>query len=317
VAFLAISAWHMYVPLGSEPLLLKVTAGDNAASIAKKLKDNGIIRSTFLFRLLAKIRGTDRRLMAGTYELEGNYSLSKTLSLFETGRFAYVTITFPEGLTLTKTLDLIAEKELATHDELHAASKDTALVRELTGFRVSSLEGFLYPETYKFDVNLNARKILEIMTSQFFSELHKAGIDPRQTQDFYSRLILASIVEKESAHPDEREIIAGVMQNRINIGMRLESCSTVDYILEKQGVKRKVLTHADIAIDSPYNTYVYYGLPPGPICNPSLPSIQAALNPADTNYLYFVADRQGRNDFSETSREHFNKIQTYRRSAWE
>lgn len=317
LALLAISAWQIFAPLGSGPMTLKVTAGDNAASIAERLKREGIIRSSFLFKTLAKLRGTDRRLMAGTYELEGNLSLIKTLSLFETGKFAYVTLTFPEGLSLAKTLDLIAEKELATYEELHAAATDTAFVRELTGSKAPSLEGYLYPETYKFDVNFDARQILEVTAKQFFKELRGAGIDPHSRKDFHSRLILASIVEKESAHPDERQLIAGVMQNRLETGMRLESCSTVDYILEKRGVKRKVLTHADIAIDSPYNTYIYYGLPPGPICNPSLPSIIAALDPAETDFLYFVADRQGRNDFSATAGEHFAKIRKYRRSDWE
>ena len=154
------------------------------------------------------------------------------------------------------------------------------------------------------------------MAEQFFSRLSSAGIDPAHTQNFFQLLIQASIVEKESNYDDERPLVASVIRNRLESGMRLESCPTVDYVLERQGVKKPVLSIQDTQIQSPYNTYQNKGLPPGPICNPSLGSILAALQPARTKYLYFISDRKGRNDFSTTGEEHFAKIRKYKRDEW-
>ncbi len=313
----AIVCWNLFAPLKAEQIVLRVNSGDNAGTIASKLQTQGIIRSSTLFKILAKVRGTDRRLIAGTYSIGGNNSLYKSLLLLEKGNTSAVRITFPEGLSLYKTLQKIDASGLAEYDSLYAIATDPVFVLEQTGFHVKSLEGFLYPETYAFDISLSAREILTVMAEQFRSKLQGAGIDPKTTPDFYDKLTLASIVEKESGNPDESNLIAGVMLNRLNKGMRLQSCPTVDYVLEKQGIKRQVLTLADTNIQSPYNTYVSDGLPPSPICNPSLLSLQAVLKPVKTDYLFFVANRKGRNDFSVTAEEHYRKIRMYRRSDWE
>ncbi|HNQ44195.1 MAG TPA: endolytic transglycosylase MltG, partial [Candidatus Cloacimonadota bacterium] len=187
---------------------------------------------------------------------------------------------------------------------LHTAATDTALVRSLTGMKMKSLEGFLYPDTYQFPIDCGADSILGIQTAEFFRKLSRAGINPHAIPDFYQKLILASIVEKEAGNDDERGIIAGVFQNRLKLGMALQSCPTVDYILEQRGIRREVLTTKDTEIPSPYNTYMNPGLPPTPICNPRLESIQAALHPTLHNYLYFFSDRQGNNVFSSSFEEH-------------
>lgn len=308
--------WSVIVPVKSEQLALRVKAGDNAATIAEKLRDRGIIRSRGLFLLLSKLRGTDRNLKAGTYSLGGYHNLLKTLRMLEKGSTDAIRITFPEGLSLYKTLQKIDRSGLADYDELSAAATDSVFVRQLTGFSVPSLEGFLFPETYYFDLGITPQDILRLMTTQFFSQLQEAHVTLDTIPDFYQKLTLASIVEQESGHPDERELIAGVFQNRLDKGINLQSCATVDYVLEKQGIGRKVLSFEDIRTPSPYNSYQNKGLPPGPICNPSLPAILAALHPARTDYLYFVADRHGRNDFSVTGAEHMRKIKQYHRSEW-
>ncbi|MBW6513784.1 MAG: endolytic transglycosylase MltG [Candidatus Syntrophosphaera sp.] len=317
LALLAFTVWQVFKPVRSEQIVLRVSSGDSAAGIAARLEEQGIIESRFLFKTLAKLRRTDRRLMAGTYTLGGKASLYQTLSVLEKGNTSSVRVTIPEGLSLRRTLQRIEQSGLAGYDELLAAATDTAFVREQTGYKVPSLEGFLYPETYLFDLSLGPREILALMTREFFTKNRAVGIDPHAIAGFYDKLILASIVEKESAHPQERGIVASVMQNRLNHGMHLASCATVDYILERRNIKRPVLTLADTQIPSPYNTYINTSLPPGPICNPSLSSIQAALNPAKTKYLYFVADRKGRNDFSTTAEEHYRKTRKYRRAEWE
>lgn len=306
-------AWLVFSPLASEQMVLKVAPGDNARAIATKLFDNGIIRSRRMFILMAKLRGTDRKLHAGAYSFGGYYDLNQTIALLEQGNTESIRITFPEGMSLYKTLKRIERSGLASYDSLYIAATDTAFVYRLTGFKAESLEGFLFPDTYRFGIGSSVESILSAQVQEFFGQLNKAGIDPIQTKDFYRVLTLASIVEKESAHPDERVIIAGVFLNRMKINMRLESCPTVDYILERRGVKREVLTQMDINTPSPYNTYLKGGLPPSPICNPSLEAIRAVLKPAKSSYLYFVSNREGRNDFSSSYAEHLRKKHIYNR----
>jgi UPF0755 protein len=310
-------AFLLFYPLRSDQIMLKVRSGDNATVIANVLKQNGIIRSRTVFLTLAKLKRSDRRLKAGSYTLGGHYSTLQTLNLLEKGHTTAIKVTFPEGLSLHATLKRIERSGLADYGSLYHAATDTALVRRLTGIQAPSLEGFLYPDTYLFALGIGPEQILALLTREFFSKLAGAGIDPQAVPDFYRKLILASIVERESGSPDEMETIAGVFSNRLGKGMRLESCPTVDYILERQGIKREVLTLEDINLPSPYNTYRNDGLPPGPICNPSLRAIQAALAPAKTKYLYFVADRQGRNDFSVTFAEHLLKSSRYSRLAFQ
>lgn len=291
-------------PQESTERIVHIQSGDSARSIGKKLQDASIIKSANAFRILAKLRKADRNLKTGTYIFGGKTNLWKTVSRLQEGRSSSIRITFPEGLSLYKSLLRIEASGLASYDSLYAAATDTLLVRRLTGLPLNSLEGFLYPETYLFDVAASPDSILATMTQEFFKKLQQANIDTELKADFYPKLILASIVEKEAGSAKEREIIAGVFANRMRIGMALQSCPTVDYILERRGIKRAVLTHSDIAIPSPYNTYQNTGLPPTPIANPRIESIQAALNPAKHNYLYFFSDRKGNNVFTSSFEEH-------------
>ena len=309
--------WNIYAPVKSEEMLIKIKKGDTAATIAEKLEQNGVIRSKFLFRTLAAMRGTDKHLIAGTYTIGGKHNLLQTLKMLEEGNVTAVRVTIPEGFSMYQTLHRLERSGLARYEDLYKEATNPDFVYQLTGFKVKSLEGFLYPDTYAFDPDVTVQEILSIMTMNFFNTLKKAGIDPYTIDNFYDKLILASIVEKESNYPEERQLVAGVIYNRLRAGMKLASCSTVNYILEQRGIKKKVLSFEDTKIPSPYNTYINYGLPPTPICNPSLSSIMAALNPAETDYYYFVSDRDGRNDFSRTAEEHLAKAKKYRRKEWE
>ena len=312
-----VALYNIYVPVSSNEMLLKINRGDTAATIAEKLEQNGVIRSKFLFRTLASMRGTDKHLIAGTYTLGGKHNLLQTLKMREEGNVTAVRVTNPEGFSMYQTLHRLEKSGLAKYKDLYKEATNPEFVYQLTGFKVPSLEGFLFPDTYAFEPDVTVQEILSIMTSNFFNTLNKAGIDPYAIDDFYDKLILASIVEKESNYPEERQLVAGVIYNRLSAGMKLASCPTVNYILEQKGIKKKVLSYEDTQILSPYNTYLNYGLPPTPICNPSLASIKAALNPARTDYYYFVSDRDGRNDFSRTAEEHLAKAKKYRRKEWE
>lgn len=297
----------IFLPRASDEKIVNIRPGDNARVIAAKLADSGIIGSKSMFIVLTKLRGADRNLQIGSYIFGGRANLWQTVSRLLEGKSEAITITFPEGLSLYKTLKKIDRSSLMPYDSLRYAATDTSLVRRLTGFQVPSLEGFLYPETYSFSIALSADSILAIQTQEFFKRLQQEGIDPYTTPDFYQKLILASIVEKEAGPASEREVIAGVFINRLQRGMRLQSCPTVDYILEPKGIKREVLSYNDTQLPSPYNTYMHAGLPPTPIANPSVASIKAVLNPAKHAYLYFFADRKGRNIFSRSYEEHLQK----------
>jgi len=284
--------------------IVRVDAGDSAETIGIKLEHAGIIQNASAFRLLAKLRGTDRNLKTGTYIFGGHSSLWSAVSRLQQGESQSIKITFPEGLSMHKTFKRIEASGLATYPDLQAAATDTALVRRLTGMQLQSLEGFLYPETYLFPVNSPVDSILSMMTGEFFRKMARAGIEIGQQDDFYNTLILASIVEKEAGNAEERPIIAGVFERRLRLGMALQSCPTVDYILEKRGIRREVLTTHDTQIPSPYNTYQNPGLPPTPISNPQVGSILAALDPVQHNYLYFFADKHGNNVFTTSYEEH-------------
>ena len=308
-------AWQVLMPLDSQQIVLRVESGDNARTIAQRLAQNKIIRSRELFLLLAKWRGTDRKLQAGAYSFGGHYNLNQTLRLLEDGNTEAIRITIPPGFSMFQVLRRIERSGLASYDSLYARATDPAFVNQLTGFALPSLEGWLFPDTYSYDIATPVDTLLALPVRNFLRKAKVAGLDPQATPDFQSKLTLASIVEKESAHPDERVIIAGVYLNRLRKGMRLESCPTVDYILERRGISRTVLLNSDLAIENPYNTYRNDGLPPGPICNPSLESLQAVINPQPNNFLFFVSNRKGRNDFSATYQEHLSKKRKYERGG--
>lgn len=301
---LGFAAHEIFTVQNSLERIVRINPGDNARTIGLKLKKAGIISQVESFRILAKLRRADKSLKAGTYVFGGNSNLWQTVSRLNDGVSENIRIRIPEGYSLHRTLLRIEAGGLADYQSLYAAATDTALVRRLTGLPLKSLEGFLYPETYLFAVPSSPDTILSIMTQEFFKKINRAGIDIQQIDNFYDKLILASIIEKEAGNSSERPIVAGVFERRLRFGMALQSCPTVDYILEKRGIRREVLTNADTEIVSDYNTYRITGLPPTPISNPQVESILAALNPAQHNYLYFFSDRKGNNVFSKSFEEH-------------
>ncbi|HQH48244.1 MAG TPA: endolytic transglycosylase MltG, partial [Candidatus Syntrophosphaera thermopropionivorans] len=207
--------WNIYAPVKSEEMLIKIKKGDTAATIGEKLEQNGVIRSKFLFRTLAAMRGTDKHLIAGTYTIGGKHNLLQTLKMLEEGNVTAVRVTIPEGFSMYQTLHRLERSGLARYEDLYKEATNPDFVYQLTGFKVKSLEGFLYPDTYAFDPDVTVQEILSIMTRNFFNTLKKAGIDPYTIDNFYDKLILASIVEKESNYPEERQLVAGVIYNRL------------------------------------------------------------------------------------------------------
>lgn len=315
VTLIAVNLFAIFVPVKTQEIIVRIKHGDNTGIIASKLKRNGVIRSAFWFNVIARVTKSDRQLKSGRYVFGGTDNLMQTIKKIKEGRSTLIHLTIPEGYSLYQTLKKMESIGLGNFDSLMTMTYDPKLVNKLTGFDVLSLEGFLYPETYVFDIDINTEDIFSLMTGHFFKKLALSEISIQDKAKFYKDLILASIVEREAVKDGEKPLIAGVYLNRIKKGMKLESCPTVDYILEQQGTKRRQLTYDDLQLPSPYNTYVHTGLPPTPICNPTIFSLAATQNPEVTNYLYFFADFEGNNVFSKTYTEHLNKQKIYNKRA--
>jgi UPF0755 protein len=223
-----------------------------------------------------------------------------------------VNVTFPEGLTVAEMAKIFESHGLGPASSFVQASRDPAPIRELDP-AAKDLEGYLFPETYALPRHTDAAKLVRLMTSRFehvfTSDLRQAAAARNLT--VRQAVTLASIVEKETARPDERPIVAAVYSNRLRIGMPLQCDPTVIDALLRAGSYTGNLKHDDLAFDSPYNTYRYPGLPPGPIASPGRSSLEAAVHPADADFLYFVSRNDGSHEFARTLEEHNRNVQKY------
>lgn len=305
--------YTIFMPLNTGEVIVRIKQGDNTKVIAAKLKQSHVIRSAFWFDVFSRLTGSDRHLQAGRYVFGGNVSIMQTIYKIREGRSTLIHLTIPEGFSLYQTLKQMEKSGFGTYDSLLAIATNPEVVKRLTSFDWKTLEGCLYPETYAFDADVNPEQVFSLMTAQFQKRLDAENIVITDDQQFYRDLILASIVEREAVREEEKPLLAGVFLNRLKKKMRLESCPTVDYIIEQRGEARRPLSYQDLEIDSPFNTYKNDGLPPHPICNPSISSLLAVLYPEATEYLYFFADFQGQNVFSKTYTEHLNKQNNYSR----
>jgi UPF0755 protein len=315
-AFSAVSALSVSA-CGSSAQTARVILppGASFAAVTDSLKAHGVITNPRWFKLMARIRGVDRSVHSGVYEFPAGTSPSTVLSMLAHGKKAALKFTVPEGLTLIDVAQLAAERLGIPEDSFTTAAHDTKAASRQLGFPVSSFEGFLRPETYLLPADVNAAELIRIMVEGFKSAW-KPEWDARLDSLKMSRLALvtlASIVEGEARADDERETIAGVYRNRLRIGMALQADPTVQYAISlKRGRRKTRLFEKDYAIESPYNTYLHPGLPPGPVNSPSRRSLEASLYPANVHYLYFVAGPDGRHVFSRTYGEHLRAVRKVR-----
>lgn len=221
-------------------------------------------------------------------------------------------ITIPEGLTIRETARSMQSQGLGIYDIFLELCTDPDFTYHLTGFEVPTLEGFLYPDTYHFADGVSEEFIIRQLVNEFFKKTSTLQLPEEFNLSFYEMIILASIVEKEATFSDEKPMIASVFLNRLRIGKRLQADPTIAYALAKHGIRRSTIFYVDLEIESPYNTYRRAGLPPTPICSPSISSMQAVLEPAKSTFLYFFADGRGRHIFSRTYQEHLNKQRALR-----
>ncbi len=284
----------------TETTTIVISRGSGVQSVAHQLYEHGIIDKPWLFSLVARLKKADKKLKAGEYQFSAKISLVEVLNKISNGDIYYHKLTLPEGLTTAEILVLIQQEE--------SLSGTISQVAE---------EGTLLPETYSFllgdsrdSIILRAKEAMLKVKSEAWvnRDVHVPVKTPEEL------IVLASIIEKETALVSERGLVSSVFVNRLRKGMRLQTDPTVIYALTlgRQDLERP-LTKKDLQVDSPYNTYRYYGLPPSPICNPGKEAIEAAAHPELTDYLYFVASGKGGHNFAVTLQEHNYNVQRYRK----
>lgn len=283
-----------------------IPPGASFDQVLDSLQAHDLIRDRTWPRLQARLAGTDRVIQPGTYRFQRGTPLHELLRLLADGSTGEVRFTVPEGLTVADLADLARLRLGMAADSIIRVARDSALADSL-GLGGPTLEGFLRPETYQLPTGVSAHELAVRMVREFLdtwkpewtARLDTLGLTRREA------VTLASIVEGEARADDERETIAGVYHNRLRIGMALQADPTVQYaIMLKSGERKKRLYLKDYTIESPYNTYLHPGLPPGPVNSPGLRSIEATLYPAKVPYLYFVARPDGRHVFTRTFAEH-------------
>lgn len=294
---------------GAGVALVEVKKGDSVKAMAAQLEGAGVIDNGLLFEIEARLSRAGGRLRAGEYQFEKNASIRGVIKTLVEGKTALHKITIPEGLAARQIAETLEKSGILAAQEFMAAVADPALLSEF-GVTAKSAEGYLFPETYNLTKGTKGREAVSAMMKMFFAKAGKAlppdiMADPKRLHELVT---LASIVEKETGAESEKKLIAAVFANRLKKRMPLQSDPTVIYALpDFDGDIRK----KDLSYDSPYNTYTRKGLPPGPIANPGLTSLLAALEPAEADYLYFVSKNNGEHYFSTTLDEHNRAVRKF------
>lgn len=286
-----------------KPVVVTIEKGQSTSAIADRLDSAGVLRSRRVFAWWAKLRHIDRQLRPGRYSFEGALCINDVLDILRQGRAVKVKVTIPEGWTIERMAGYLASELQFDSSAFVELTHDRDLLREYD-IPSEHMEGYLLPDTYEFYWGVAPRDVIdalvkanaEVFVDSLHEQMERLGWNRHQV------LTLASMIEAETGIADERPLISGVFHNRLEMGMLLQCDPTVIYAMG--GLDGRPLLRQDLTYDSPYNTYVHAGLPPGPICNPGRDAIVAAVFPAETRALYFVADGSGGHTFSRTLAEH-------------
>jgi len=289
-----------------------IPPGSRSVAIARSLADAGVVRDVNSFKLALWISGSARRLQAGEYRFDHPMSARQVAEKIARGDVYVRPITFPEGLTIRQMAELYEGKGFGDAKTFIAAASHAELVHDIDP-TAKDLEGYLFPDTYALPRRATADQLVARMVAGFMKALTPDIVDAASARGLSVRRLvtLASIVEKETGNKEERPLVAAVYSNRLQIGMGLQCDPTVIYALERAGRYDGNLRREDLHFDSPYNTYRYAGLPPGPIASPGRASLQAAASPANVSYLYFVSRNDGSHVFATTLEEHNRNVQQY------
>lgn len=306
--------FYSFVPSNTKKVIFEISRGMGLREIAAKLEECGVVKSDKFFILLAMLKGKQNRLQAGEYEFNPGESLSDVIEKIVRGEVIVRKITIPEGLNIYEIADLLEKKGVVSGKEFTEKAKRADLATEFIGKPSTSFEGYLFPETYYYKKGVTAEELINMMTSRFKSVWNSLKNHRNGTNLSDQEIVtLASIIEKETGEPSERRMISEVFHNRLKLGMRLESDPTVIYGLGNEFDGN--LTREKLKMTSNYNTYLFSGLPPGPIANPGKASLEAALDPTDFNYLYFVANGEGGHEFSKSYTDHVKAVHKYQKRS--
>jgi UPF0755 protein len=312
LVFLIYSVVELFIPLpfGNKPIEFEIKRGSTFRQVVNDLGERGLVRDRWVVHVLGRVTGLDRKIKAGYYPLWGTMNPWQIFNAIRQGKIIEYEITVVPGDSLTEIGEKFSSKTGIDPAEFQKISKDRELLDALD-VDAPSLEGYLFPDTYRFPKGLEVKEVLTMMVDKlrekYDDELTlltlEMGISEREV------LTMASIVEKEAATDEERPVIAAVYFNRLKRNMPLQADPTAIYGIK--GSKEKI-TKSDLLRHTPYNTYIIKGLPPGPIASPGLKSISATLNPADVPYIYFVSNNDGTHNFSVTLEEHAEAVKVYR-----
>ena len=312
-------AWWGYGALSApyrgftgDEIFVEIPQGAGVSGIASRLADAGVVPNALIFRIAARLSGDERKLQAGEYRFAEAASPNDVVSRLARGDVYARMVTFREGLTMFEMADVFAESGIGTAAEFLAEARDTSRIKNVDP-RATSLEGYLFPDTYKMPRATGAKGTVDAMVAGFLrvfdadlrAEAAARGLSTHEA------VTLASIVEKETGQAQERPVVSAVYHNRLRINMPLQCDPTVIYALQLAGRWNGNLTREHLQLNSPYNTYRNPGLPPGPIASPGRASLEAAVRPATNSYLYFVSRNDGSHVFASTLAEHNRNVQEW------
>ena len=324
IIILGLIAGYIYIQVGpydknsKKDMIVEIPNGSTLTDVSNILKENKIIKNKVLFKVVSKFKPNEHGVKAGKYLLRQSYSNSKILDILFSGKTYNdgIKVTIPEGSTYKEVIKYLTSKGIGKKENyeklINNPKEFYSKFKYLDEKDILSLEGFLYPDTYYFDKKATEEEVLSAMlkrfekmyTDKFKKEQKERGLTLQQVVN------LASIIEKEAILDEDRPMIASVFYNRLNVDMPLQSDATIQYIFDER--KDRVM-YKDLKIKSPYNSYINKGLPPTPISNPGVKSIEAVLNPANSDYLYFVATIDGKNNYSKTYEEHLKHVENYKK----
>ena len=291
---------------------IEIPAGASTKEIGRRLVEGGVVRDLLVFRAAMWWTGRDRSLKAGEYRFAQPLSAAQVVEKLSRGEVYARRITFPEGLNILDMSKIYEARGFGPARDFVNAAADASRINDLDPV-ATDLEGYLYPETYAIPRGTPASRLIQLMVDGFRAAYTEELQEQARAQGLTTRelVTLASLIEKETAQEQERSLVAAVYRNRLRIGMGMQADPTLIYALQKAGKYDGNLRRADFAFDSPYNTYKYAGLPPGPIASPQKASLEAALAPADVPYIYFVSRNDGTHVFASTLAEHNRNVRQF------
>ncbi len=294
----------------SQPVFLEFPHGTSSGEIASELAEKGVVKDRWLF-LAARLAQRGRNLQAGEYQFAKAASPLEVYGRIARGDIFYMELLIPEGFNMFDIAEAVSKLGTMTPKQFLEAARNPALIRDLDP-KAATLEGYLFPNKYRVYRHTTAQQICRMMTSEFRTQWAALG----GRGNVHDTITLASLVEREAKLPEERPLVASVFRNRLGIGMKLDCDPTTVYAALLEGRYRGTIYRSDLANPNAYNTYQHVGLPPGPIANPGLSSIKAAMAPPSTSYLYFVAkaDRSGGHNFADSLKQHEANVAAYQRN---